>query len=393
MIRHTAFTTFVLLGVLPLNLLAVTTRPAGPTSMPSRIDLARRADRMIDKALRYQFKTRLSDGGWKGFLEGSDPAITALVIKGFIQHDDYGADHPVVRDALKLIYSYKQPDGGFYAPELGYGNYSTSVVLMALSALEDEAPAGHVKSAQNWLKANQWIEGKCDNDGTDITVEHPWYGGAGYGRHRRPDLSNTQMMLEALHQSGLSPEDPAYKKALKFVERCQMLDSTNDLPFADGVSNGGFIYSPANGGETKAGTITVDGHEQLRTYGSITYAGFKSMLYARVDREDPRVQAAWDWIRSHYTLEENPNLPGERSKQGLFYYYHVFAKALHQWDKPLIIDHAGQSHNWREDLISRLENLQQADGHWVNTADRWQEGNPNLVTAYCVLALQEAVNF
>jgi squalene-hopene/tetraprenyl-beta-curcumene cyclase len=34
--------------------------------------------------------------------------------------------------------------------------------------------------------------------------------------------------------------------------------------------------------------------------------------------------------------------------------------------------------------------LQRENGSWLNEADRWYEGNPHLVTAYAVLALQTA---
>ena len=53
-------------------------------------------------------------------------------------------------------------------------------------------------------------------------------------------------------------------------------------------------------------------------------------------------------------------------------------------------DGNGDPHNWRADLCKKLTSLQNKDGSWVNTADRWHEGNPNLVTAYAVLALQSA---
>ena len=56
----------------------------------------------------------------------------------------------------------------------------------------------------------------------------------------------------------------------------------------------------------------------------MTYAGLKSMLYAGVGKDDPRVKGAVSWIRKHYDLDTNPGLDG----QGLYYYYHVFAKAL-----------------------------------------------------------------
>ena len=56
----------------------------------------------------------------------------------------------------------------------------------------------------------------------------------------------------------------------------------------------------------------------------MTYAGLKSFLYAGLKKDDMRVKAAMDWIKRHYDLTENPGV----GKQGLFYYYHVFAKAL-----------------------------------------------------------------
>jgi squalene-hopene/tetraprenyl-beta-curcumene cyclase len=122
----------------------------------------------------------------------------------------------------------------------------------------------------------------------------------------------------------------------------------------------------------------------------MTYSGFKSMLYAKVDREDPRVQAAWDWIRRYYTLDHNPNMPQRQSREGLFYYLHVFSKALRAWGEPIIVDDKGVKHDWRMELADQLAGLQNKDGSWVNKAERWMESNPVLATAYAILALQEA---
>ncbi len=373
---------------------AVATQPGAATTQPAAVDralLRQQVAPAIEKALRYLAGAQQADGGWQGPFGGSDPAISALVAKTFIQHPDYGAKHPIVQRALRFLLKFQQEDGGIYSPQIGYRNYTTSVVLMALAATEDPALNQEIQSGQNFLKDNQWVEGKYDADGRPIDSGHPWYGGAGYGQHKRPDLSNTQMMLEALHQSGLPPSDPVYRRALKFVQRCQMWSQGNDQPFARGAEDGGFIYTAANDGESKAGTVIVKGKPILRSYGSMTYAGFKSMLYANVDCDDPRVQRAWDWIRRHYTLESNPNMPGAQSKQGLYYYYHVFSKALEARDQPSVLDAAGVKHDWRAELAEKLLTLQHADGSWVNTADRWQEGNPHLVTAYAVLALQTAV--
>ena len=124
----------------------------------------------------------------------------------------------------------------------------------------------------------------------------------------------------------------------------------------------------------------------------MTYAGFKSMLYADVDRDDVRVRRAWDWIRRHYTLDRNPNMPHAQSEQGLYYYYHVFARALHAWGEPAVTDTHGVPHRWREELCEKLISLQRSDGSWMNEQDRWYEGNPHLVTAYAILAMQTALN-
>ena len=360
-------------------------------SLQKNAALRKNATTAIERALRFLASKQADDGGWPGPTGHSDPAITALAAKTFIQHPTYGPNHRIVKQAIHRVLSFRQPDGGFYDPQFGYGNYSTSICLMTLAAMKKPETQEHIISAQRWLKNNQWAEGKCDNDGKPIDPTHSWYGGAGYGKHRRPDLSNTQMMLEALHQSGLPANDPAFQRALRFIQRSQMLEQTNDQPFARGENDGGFIYTPAQGGQSQAGEVTVDNQRRLRSYGSMTYAGFKSMIYANVDRNDLRIQRAWAWIRQNYTLDANPNMPGAQSQDGLYYYYHVFAKTLEAWGQPMIPDPQGNKHDWRSELCHQLIERQQPDGSWVNNAPRWQEDNPCLVTAYAVLSLQTAL--
>ncbi len=355
----------------------------------TRIDplVQKQADEAQKRALEYLAASQQPDGGWEGH-QGSDPAISALVAKCFAQHPDYGSNHPVVRRAFDFILKYVQQDGGIYVAEQGLQNYYTSVVLMALTTSDDPEIKKVVANAQKYLSKLQWDEGE-ERDRSDV-----FYGGAGYGQHKRPDLSNTQMMLEALHDSGLSPEDPVFKKAEAFISRCQMLEQTNDQLFAKG-GDGGFIYSPANGGESKAGFNPLgagesDDKKVLRSYGSMTYAGLKSLLYAQVGKDDIRVQRAIGWIRNHYTLSQNPNMPESQSKQGLYYYFHTFARALDAWGEDVIVDQDSVRHQWRADICSELIKLQRKDGSWVNEVDRWFESNPNLVTAYAVLAIQAA---
>ena len=171
------------------------------------------------------------------------------------------------------------------------------------------------------------------------------------------------------------------KNVLVFVSRSQNLESVfNDTKFAGLINDGGFYYTPAAGGTSQAG---VDANGGLRSYASMTYAGLKSMIYAGVKKDDPRVKAALTWITKHYSLRDNPGM----GKQGLYYYYHTFAKTLSVLELDELKDADGKSHNWRAELIATLAKQQKSNGSWINEADRWYEGDPNLVTAYGLLAL------
>jgi squalene-hopene/tetraprenyl-beta-curcumene cyclase len=115
----------------------------------------------------------------------------------------------------------------------------------------------------------------------------------------------------------------------------------------------------------------------------MTYAGLKSMIYAGVKADDPRVKAAVEWIRKNYDLKSNPGM----GDAGLYYYYHTFAKALDAMGVDEFVDEQGAKHDWRAELIAELASRQQPDGSWINDNERWLEGDPTLVTGYALLAL------
>jgi squalene-hopene/tetraprenyl-beta-curcumene cyclase len=129
-----------------------------------------------------------------------------------------------------------------------------------------------------------------------------------------------------------------------------------------------------------AGTTENGG---LRSYAGMTYAGLKSMIYAGLSADDPRVKAAVGYIKKNYSVDENPGL----GQQGLYYYYTVFSRAMSMLGQDKFEDSSGKSHAWRDELIAALAKRQNDDGSWVNKADRFMEGDPNLVTSYCLLAL------
>src|SRR5262249_47504117 len=149
--------------------------------------------------------------------------------------------------------------------------------------------------------------------------------------------------------------DPALKKALTFISRCQNIKDReyNDQPWAAKIDDGSFIYSPAGGGSTKVQDEKgADG--SLPGYGSMTYAGIKSMIYCGVSKDDPRIKKAWEWIRKNYTVDHNPGMPNVRAEWGLFYYYHTMAKCLDVMGVDFVEDAKGVKHDWRKDITAAL---------------------------------------
>jgi squalene-hopene/tetraprenyl-beta-curcumene cyclase len=327
----------------------------------------------VDRAIGFlQIKAQAPDGSYAA---ASGPGVTAVVAAAIL-HNGRSPDDPVVSKSLKYLEKFVQPDGGVYRPETFYRNYETSLALVCFAAANrDGRYAKLIKSADHFLKSIQWGE-EQGYDQSNFS-----YGGAGYGKSKRPDLSNTSFLMDALRAAGDGPDDPAVKRALVFISRCQNLEGPgNTTGFAAKNPDGGFYYSAASGGLSEAGKTPSGG---LRSYGSMTYSGLKSMIYAGVGPDDPRVKAAFAWIQKYYDLKSNPGM----GSNGLYYYYQVFGKALDAMGVVQVADAGGAKHDWRRELRDELIRRQQPNGSWVNDNPRWLEGEPSLVTGYALLSL------
>jgi squalene-hopene/tetraprenyl-beta-curcumene cyclase len=336
-------------------------------------------NQVVDHALAYLKTAQASDGSWS---RDKSPGITGVVLAGVLSTDKIGPDDPMAARALGYIESLVNEKAGHIAgkdPKVQLQNYVTSVNVLALVLANRENRYQKViGDAAQFLKRLQWDEeeGRGPSDS--------YFGGAGYDSQSRPDLSNTQLFLDALHAAKIAEDDPAYRKALVFVSRCQNLKGEqNDQPWAGKVNDGSFIYSAAAGGQTKTEKL-ADG--ALPGYGSMTYAGIKSMIYCGVSKDDPRVQKAYEWITKHYSVDMNPGMPPEHSQWGLFYYYHTMAKCLDVLGVDEVIDANGVHHNWRSDITAALAKRQRPDGSWLNE-NHWLEADPPLITGYALMAL------
>ncbi len=339
--------------------------------------------------------SKCKDGVFEGSPGKPDAGITALAIGGMecVPEPRPKELQTAIDKGLAWLVSLQKKDGAIHDGELA--NYVTSASILALARAKKPEFDPVIRKARDFLIALQADEGE------GYSPDDPYYGGNSYGDEERPDLSNVQMALEALAASGLEKDNPAYKRALIFLSRCQNRSESNDMKVATDAGvivsgdDGGGIYAPGN---SKAGTIDLpDGKKVARSYGSMSYALLKSFVFAGLPKDDPRMKACWEWLKKHYTLDVNPGfetLHDPRAPyQGLFYYFHTMAVALDLFGEETIVDPQGKPHSWRKELCGRLAGMQsKIDGSWKNeNSPRWWESNPLLATSYAMVSLDAAM--
>jgi len=345
----------------------------------AKIDLstAKEIDHSIKLGLKWLYEQQEEDGSWQHY-----PAISALVLSAFLRaHPSITTGEPVIENGFKFLSACVKPDGGIYLDDLPA--YNTAICLAAFKDANDPKFKPIILNAEKFLMGIQMDESE------DFTADSLYYGGVGYDSDNRPDLSNLQWAIEALAMDDMNFTDLEiktsdeemermqskklfYDKALVFLSKVQNLQSVNAESYA--ANDGGFMYEP---GSSKAGGTS--------SYGSMTYAGLKSLVYAKLDKDDERVVAAYNWISNNFTVETTPLM----KNQGLFYYYQTMAKSLSAYGSEVITDQSGADRAWRHELADQLLKIQSPEGFWVNENGRWWENNPVLVTAYSILALEE----
>jgi len=339
----------------------------------------------MDRGFAWLKNNQNTNGSWS---QPELPALTALPLMA-LKGDPagkYGANEPEwVARAYRFLLSNVKPDGGIY--HTNYATYNTALGMMALLAANNPRYEPAIRAARRFLVGLQTDFGEPGK------LDTPLDGGIGYGtKYKHSDMGNTLAALEACYYSRhlVQDKDPNekdlnYAAAIHFLQNCQNLPSHNKQEWVsdDPRDLGGFVYYP---GHSMAGSRTnpATGKVSLRSYGSISYAGLLSYIYARLDKSDPRVKAVLDWLRNNYTLSENPGMGPE----GLYFYYHTMSKALSIAGVDVLETGGGEKVEWRRQLAMKLLNAQKPDGSWVNESNRWMEKDPVLVTCYALLSLE-----
>lgn len=332
----------------------------------------------IAKAKAWLQSQQQADGSW---LPREQPAVTAIVLRS-CRGEWPGADGAAAADkGFGFLLQNLHPDGGIYGGT-NYQNYNTSWSVLAFAESDRPERKRFIARARPLMVSWQM---DLDQKGR---VDNPFDGGIGYGDGTpRANLANTLVPLEALYLSksyGARGEPKLDRDMLvEFLHRSQNLSSVNEEPWVleDEPNRGGFIYHPGRSmaGETKS----AEGKSGYRSYGSMTFAGLLSSFYVGVNKNDPAIKGAFDWLERHFSVEENPGI----GKDGLFNYYALMAKTFSTYKVRTFKTADGRKIDWRAALTNKLLELQRPDGSWVNSQERWLENNPVLCTAYALMAL------
>jgi squalene-hopene/tetraprenyl-beta-curcumene cyclase len=331
---------------------------------PHDISFQHEVQHAIDLAAQWLQSRQDTNGGWS---TADEPAASALVLTALMGGGP-GATRDISPLALargyKFITNCAEPDGAF--GKKGMTNFNTSTCMMALLAARNPQYDPLLRKARQWL-IRQQLEGKIR------------------------DVNNLMAALEAISYSkDFGPPGEKYRDkmqidltAIQFIESCQNIAGTTRSWVSSVLSDrGGFVDKP---GDSRAGVaVKADGRKVPRIYGSATCAGLLAYSYAGLKADDPRAQAAYDWLLNHFALDENPGA----GQQGYYGYLNLLIQALNRYGTDQLPLKQGQTIDWRREAAMKLINLQNADGSWTNPNGRWWEDDATVATAYSVISLE-----
>ncbi len=376
--------------------------PAEDTGSALDDQLGKRVAEALAKGRTFLLTQQQDNGGFTD--RGTEQmrenvAFTAMGISALVASAPTTgvSDDAKVLKALEFLKGFQQENGAI-VDNPKHTNYGTSASISALAHAKVGAFRGVQSKAMAYLEASQIV---ADNDKTKGSV-----GGFPYKDEQSADGSNAFIAVNALDAGGLAKDSAVRKRVGEFASGLQNRDESNkmrvvvktgegDERTVVAAGDGGAFYRV---GESKAGLVKrSDGTYELKSYGSMTYAILKLMLFAGIPATDPRVEALVGWISRHWTVERNPGFEHQEDaesagQQGYFYYLYTVARALSAYEtatgKPLVVrDADGRKHNWREEVAKALLDRQDADGSWQNKQDRWMEGMKTLATAFAMQTL------
>jgi squalene-hopene/tetraprenyl-beta-curcumene cyclase len=349
-------------------------------------------DRALAIAAGYLSERQSPDGAWRSEVYGvfrNGDALTPLVLHAL--HAIGGAEDVQRRGAAYLA-AMIGPDGTIDAGPCGL-TYPAYTAALSVLVLTRPCHAEYQPARDTWLS---FLRRRQLTEALGWTPADSAYGGWGYSQDlpRKPapgepvppltdsNLSATAFALMALRAAGCADDDPALRRALVFVRRCQNVDddpARRDPAFDDG----GFFFMHGDPVRNKAGVAGRDRHGRQRfaSYGSTTADGLRSLLACGLPRHHPRVRVALEWLEQPFCASAHPGrfAPGRAAVGASVYFYYC-------WSVAGALSAAGAAH-WAEALAEALLRCQRPDGSWCNRAVEVREDDPVVATSLAAGAL------
>lgn len=350
----------------------------------------------LEKGAHWLASQQRKDGGWRHFATATDRSaapISALVLSALasIPHKT-GAALEALEKGIQYLLKEKGDSGLLGDTQdkvVKMSVYTTALAVIAMAQWNEERFQKEIQQLVQKLKEAQLTES------AKFSKYDYQYGAWNYWEDKkrttmRADVSVASFVLEALWKSGVSSEDPVFKRAIFYLHQCQNYEKNTSNPYMDG----GFHFSPL---ESKAGIITTNsGKDYFRSYGSSSADGLRSLFYCGVSPKADHVQQALKWIGAHFDLLQNPGFeeggPLNFNRGILYYYYASLSKALARSEKKSLSCPQGKRF-WASELAGLIIPKQDPKGFWINRENVMNEDHPELTTALALIALSESYPF
>jgi len=368
---------------------------------PSRVD---RLNNALSSAARFLIAEQSPDGGFYSDVYGpfkEGPALTPLVLRTLQALPVSKKGPACARKGAAYLASLVKEDGTIDPGPRGI-NYPVYTSAGAVQVLSQPANAPHRKARDAWLL---YLRERQLTEDLGWKLDNKPYGGWGYSPRipRKPkagellqpltesNISATLFALEALQAAEVKKDDPAFRKALVFLQRCQNFreDPKQREPAFD---DGGFYFIYDDPVRNKAGLAGKDrsGHERYASYGSTTADGLRGLILCGRPADDPRVAAALTWLETNFRSDRHPGKYAEdrEHNRGAVYYYYCCsaAQALRAMRLEELQTSRGKV-RWAEALADELLQRQRKDGSWSNPLVPQREDDPLVATSLAALAL------